>query len=57
VSTSFETAIRVLTRWERDGTVQTDEDGFTLGDWTRLQDLSGAEALSAPFEPVRTAFQ
>jgi CRP-like cAMP-binding protein len=43
VSTSFETAIRVLTRWEREGTVATDGDGFTLGDLPRLQGLSGAE--------------
>lgn len=41
VSTSFETAVRVLTRWEREGTVATDGDGFTLGDRPRLQALSG----------------
>jgi CRP/FNR family transcriptional regulator len=41
VSTSFETAVRVLTRWEREGTVATDVDGFTLGDRARLQALSG----------------
>lgn len=45
VSTSFETAIRVLTRWEREGTVKTDGDGFTLGDLPRLQGLSGAAAF------------
>jgi CRP/FNR family transcriptional regulator, nitrogen oxide reductase regulator len=44
VSTSFETAIRVLSRWEREGTVATDDDGFTLGNWPRLQELSGAGA-------------
>ncbi|MDQ2642300.1 MAG: Crp/Fnr family transcriptional regulator [Myxococcota bacterium] len=43
VSTSFETAIRVLARWEREGTVATDGDGFTIGDLSRLQGLSGAD--------------
>jgi CRP/FNR family transcriptional regulator len=42
VSTSLETAIRVLTRWEREGTVSTDDDGFTIGNFNRLQELSGA---------------
>jgi CRP/FNR family transcriptional regulator len=39
VSTSFETAIRVLARWEREGLVTTDSDGFTLGNLSRLEDL------------------
>ncbi len=43
VSTSFETAIRVLARWERERTVATDGDGFTIGDLPRLQGLSGAD--------------
>jgi CRP/FNR family transcriptional regulator, cyclic AMP receptor protein len=42
VSTSFETVIRVLSRWEREGSVLTDSEGFTLGDWPRLCALSGA---------------
>jgi CRP-like cAMP-binding protein len=41
VSTSFETAIRVLSRWEREGIVLTDGDGFTIGDRALLQTLSG----------------
>jgi CRP-like cAMP-binding protein len=41
VSTSFETAIRVLARWEREGTVMTDADGFTIGDLPLLRELSG----------------
>lgn len=41
VSTSFETTIRVLARWEREGTVATDGEGFTLGNRARLQALSG----------------
>jgi CRP/FNR family transcriptional regulator len=39
VSTSFETAIRVLARWEREGLVTTDADGFTIGNLSRLEDL------------------
>ncbi len=41
VATSFETAIRVMTRWERDGIVSTDPDGFTLYRPNALQALSG----------------
>ncbi|MDF3070741.1 MAG: NNR-like transcriptional regulator [Polyangiaceae bacterium] len=41
VATSFETAIRVLTRWERDGVVSTDPDGFTLHDVSALTLASG----------------
>ena len=39
VSTSFETSIRVLTRWEREGVVATDGEGFTIGDRARLEAL------------------
>ena len=55
VSTSFETAIRVLSRWEREGTVSTDSDGFTLGNLVRLRALSGDSSsgeLLAPAENV-----
>ena len=41
VSTSFETAIRVLSRWEREGVVATDPDGFTIGNLPRLHELCG----------------
>jgi CRP-like cAMP-binding protein len=41
VATSFETAIRVLTRWERAGIVSTDPDGFTLHDVAALTAASG----------------
>jgi CRP/FNR family transcriptional regulator len=44
VSTSFETAIRVLARWEREGAVATDADGFSIGDFPRLLELSGTIA-------------
>lgn len=42
VSTSFETGIRVLSRWEREGLVRTDADGFVLSDLRRLAELSDA---------------
>jgi CRP/FNR family transcriptional regulator len=42
VSTTFETAIRVLTRWERDGLVSTDDDGFTLRSLALLVEASGS---------------
>jgi CRP/FNR family transcriptional regulator len=41
VSTTFETAIRVLSRWERAGVVSTDGDGFTLHDVAALTAVSG----------------
>jgi CRP/FNR family transcriptional regulator len=41
VATSFETAIRVLTRWERAGIVSTEPDGFTLHDVAALTAASG----------------
>lgn len=41
VSTSFETSVRVLTRWEREGVVSTEGDGFTIGNRPRLEALSG----------------
>lgn len=41
VSTSFETAIRVLARWERAGVVSTDADGFTLKNMGALRSASG----------------
>jgi CRP/FNR family transcriptional regulator len=41
VATSFETAIRVLTRWERAGIVSTEADGFTLRDIPALTAASG----------------
>lgn len=48
VSTSFETAIRVVARWERAGVVSTDADGFTLKDMAALRRASGL--ASAPAE-------
>lgn len=60
VSTSFETAIRVLARWERAGIVSTDADGFTLKDMSALRKASGlaqeressaSVAHSKPYQP------
>jgi CRP/FNR family transcriptional regulator len=42
VSTSFETAIRVMTRWEREGTVSTESDGFVLRNLATLESMSGS---------------
>jgi CRP-like cAMP-binding protein len=47
VSTTFETAIRVLSRWERAGAVSTDSDGFTLRDMRLLQEVSGLNPPAA----------
>lgn len=47
VSTSFETAIRVLSRWERAGAVSTDPDGFTLRDLALLHETSGLSSEPA----------
>lgn len=44
VATSFETAIRVLSRWERAGVVSTDGDGFTLHDVEALSATSGVSS-------------
>jgi CRP/FNR family transcriptional regulator len=52
VSTSFETAIRVLTRWERAGAVTTDPDGFTLCDMSLLRETAGL----TPSEVTAPAF-
>lgn len=41
VSTSFETAIRVMTRWEREGVVDTGDQGFTVRNLHALQKIAG----------------
>jgi CRP/FNR family transcriptional regulator len=50
VSTSFETGIRVMTRWEREGIVATESTGFVIHDMPALSAaagvLSGAEGES-----------
>jgi CRP/FNR family transcriptional regulator len=48
VATSLETAIRVMSRWEREGVLKTTRRGFTLQDVGKLSSLSGhAPALAA----------
>ncbi|MBK7584449.1 MAG: winged helix-turn-helix domain-containing protein [Myxococcales bacterium] len=44
VSTSFETAIRVMTRWERDGVLETTERGFVIRRMSMLAEVAGVEA-------------
>ena len=41
VSTSFETAIRVMTRWEREKVVDTEAQGFTVHDLAQLREVAG----------------
>jgi CRP-like cAMP-binding protein len=48
ISTSFETAIRVIARWERAGVVSTDAEGFTLKDVAELRRASGLTSASGP---------
>jgi CRP-like cAMP-binding protein len=41
VSTSFETAIRTMTKWEREGVVSTTAQGFTIVNRTELRRTAG----------------
>jgi CRP/FNR family transcriptional regulator, nitrogen oxide reductase regulator len=41
VSTTFETAIRIMTRWEREGTVDTTAHGFVIKNRAQLEALLG----------------
>lgn len=41
VATSFETAIRVMSRWEREGVLRTTRRGFTLQDLSKLHHAAG----------------
>lgn len=43
VSTSFETAIRAMTRWEREGIVETTPNGFTIHNRVELHRAAGRE--------------
>lgn len=49
VSTSFETAIRVMTRWERTGVLVTESGGFVI------KDMSALEAAAGPLQIASTA--
>ena len=39
--TTIETAIRIMSRWSRDGVLRTDRDGFVILDATSLTDIAG----------------
>jgi CRP/FNR family transcriptional regulator, nitrogen oxide reductase regulator len=43
VSTSFETAIRVMTRWEREGVLETTPQGFTVHKLAGLSEAAGGD--------------
>ncbi|GMV17258.1 MAG: Crp/Fnr family transcriptional regulator [Polyangiaceae bacterium] len=47
VATSFETAIRVMTRWEREGVLVTTPHGFTVHDMNGLKAAAGGESGEA----------
>jgi CRP/FNR family transcriptional regulator len=49
ISTSFETAIRVMTRWEREGVLATEPTGFVIKRMQVLEDCAG------PLHAARTA--
>lgn len=49
VSTSFETAIRVMTRWEREGILETTPHGFTV---MKLQGLANAAGSDSSEQAV-----
>jgi CRP/FNR family transcriptional regulator, nitrogen oxide reductase regulator len=44
VSTTFETTIRVMTRWEREGVVETTPNGFVLRNQAQLEKIVGRGA-------------
>jgi CRP-like cAMP-binding protein len=43
VGTTIETAIRVMSRWEKEGLVVTDKDGFTIPDRSRFHGQAHAD--------------
>ena len=50
VSTSFETPIRAASRFECNGILTTDADGFTIHDLAALQKASGLDDITAAAE-------
>ncbi len=40
IGTTLETAIRLMSRWQKDGIVSTEKDGFTIADPAVLRDLT-----------------
>jgi len=47
VATSFETAIRVMTRWEREGVLDTTPNGFTVHKLDALRAAAGGDGADA----------
>jgi len=43
VATSFETAIRAMTKWEREGVVATKQSGFSIMNRAELRKIAGCE--------------
>ena len=43
VGTTIETAIRVMSRWQKDGIVETEKDGFLIRQIAALRELAPAE--------------
>ena len=43
VGTTIETAIRVMTRWQKQGTVETEKDGFLIRKMERLREIAPSE--------------
>jgi CRP/FNR family transcriptional regulator, nitrogen oxide reductase regulator len=41
IGTTLETAIRLMSRWQKEGVVLTDKEGFLIADAATLQSLSG----------------
>lgn len=42
INVRVETAIRYMSRWNKEGPVRTDDDGFTITDYDRLEELATA---------------
>jgi CRP-like cAMP-binding protein len=40
IGTTLETAIRLMSRWQKEGIVLTEKEGFVIADTAALQDLS-----------------
>jgi CRP/FNR family transcriptional regulator len=43
VGTTIETAIRVMSRWHKEGVVETDKKGFLIRDEAALREIAPAE--------------
>ena len=43
VGTTIETAIRIMSRWQKEGLVETDRTGFLIHDPAALQEIAPEE--------------